>query len=77
MSAVTGTFRNGKIELHGPPPADWVDGTEVSVVVITPSGEDTEAGEELKRSLNAQKAENKAMWDDYCKRLDRLSAKMG
>ncbi len=31
MSAITGTFRGGKIELHGPPPADWTDGTEVSV----------------------------------------------
>jgi hypothetical protein len=39
MSAVTGTFRNGRIELHGPPPADWVDGTEVSVDVTSPAGE--------------------------------------
>ena len=37
MSAVTGTFRNGKIELHGPPPADWVDGGEVSVEMTPPS----------------------------------------
>jgi hypothetical protein len=39
MSAVTGTFRNGKIELHGPPPADWVDGTEVSVEMTPTTGE--------------------------------------
>lgn len=39
MSAITGTFRNGKIELHGPPPADWVDGTEVSVEMTPPAGE--------------------------------------
>jgi hypothetical protein len=77
MSAVTGTFRNGKIELHGPPPADWVDGTEVSVTLETPTGEDLEAGEDLHRILKAQKAENKAMWDAYCERIDRLSAKMG
>jgi hypothetical protein len=30
MSTISGTFRGGKIELHGPPPADWVDGTEVA-----------------------------------------------
>ena len=40
MSAGTGTFRGGKIELHGPPPADWVDGTEVT-------GELTPATEEV------------------------------
>ena len=39
MSAITGTFRNGKIELHGPPPADWVDGTEVSVEMTPSTGE--------------------------------------
>jgi len=39
MSAITGTFRNGKIELHGPPPTDWVDGTEVSVSPREPAGE--------------------------------------
>lgn len=39
MSAVTGTFRNGKIELHGPPPADWVDGTEVSGELTPTPGE--------------------------------------
>lgn len=39
MSAVTGTFRGGKIELHGPPPADWVDGSEVSVQMTPPADE--------------------------------------
>jgi hypothetical protein len=39
MSAVTGTFRGGKIELHGPPPADWVDGTQVSVEPTPTTGE--------------------------------------
>lgn len=39
MSVITGTFRDGKIELHGPPPADWVDGGEVSVETTTPPGE--------------------------------------
>lgn len=39
MSAVTGTFRDGKIELHGPPPADWVEGTEVSVSPRETAGE--------------------------------------
>lgn len=39
MSAIDGTFRNGKIELHGPPPADWVDGAEVSVSPVATPGE--------------------------------------
>jgi hypothetical protein len=39
MSAVTGTFRNGKIELHGPPPPDWVDGTEVVGELSPATGE--------------------------------------
>jgi hypothetical protein len=39
VSTVTGTFRGGKIELHGPPPADWVEGGEVSVEMTTPTGE--------------------------------------
>lgn len=39
MSAVTGTFRGGKIELHGPPPVDWVDGIEVSVSPREPASE--------------------------------------
>ncbi len=97
MSAVTGTFRGGKIELHGPPPADWADGTEVSVEP-TPTVEDIDltgdspeaiaawieameelrvlaaeapdAGEELQRILAERKAENKAMWDQYVKRVD-------
>jgi hypothetical protein len=39
MSAITGTFRNGKIELHGPPPPDWVEGTEVSGELTPTTGE--------------------------------------
>lgn len=39
MSTITGTFRNGKIELHGPPPPDWVDGAEVSVEMKSPADE--------------------------------------
>ena len=39
MSAITGTFRDGKIELHGPPPPEWVDGTEVSVELREEDGE--------------------------------------
>ena len=31
MSTVTGTLRNGKVELHGPPPPTWTDGKEVVV----------------------------------------------
>ncbi len=38
MSVISGTFRGGKIELHGPPPPDWVDGGEVSVE-MTPADE--------------------------------------
>jgi hypothetical protein len=103
MSAVTGTFRGGKIELHGPPPADWVDGTEVSVETKPPAdeidltgdspeaiaawiqameelrvmaAEAPEAGDELQRILDERKGENKAMWDDYCNRIDRLSEKL-
>lgn len=97
MSAITGTFRDGKIELHGPPPADWVDGTEVSVESKTPAGEidltgdspeaiaawveamaevhklaaeAPDAGEELQRILAERKAENKAMWERYVKRVE-------
>ncbi len=39
MSIVSGTFRGGKIELHGPPPDDWVEGTEVSVSAVPTPGE--------------------------------------
>lgn len=39
MSAITGTYRDGKIELHGPPPPDWVEGGEVSVEMKPPAGE--------------------------------------
>jgi hypothetical protein len=31
MSAIRGTYRNGRVELTDPPPADWEDGTEVQV----------------------------------------------
>ena len=97
MSAVTGTFRGGKIELHGPPPADWVDGGEVSVEMTPPAGEiditgdspeaiaawikwmgeqralaaqSPDAGDELQRILDERKAENKAMWGEYVKRVE-------
>lgn len=36
MSAIRGTFKDGKIILDGPPPADWPDGAEVIVTAIEP-----------------------------------------
>lgn len=100
MSTITGTFRNGKIELHGPPPPDWVDGTEVSGELSPTTGEidltgdspeaiaawvkamaevhalaaeSSEAGDELQCILAERKAENKAMWEQYVKRVEGLS----
>jgi TusA-related sulfurtransferase len=37
MTSATGHFRNGVIELDGPPPEEWVDGAEVSVSMDVPT----------------------------------------
>lgn len=41
MSAIRGTFKDGKIILDGPPPADWPDGARV-IVEPDPADEVTE-----------------------------------
>jgi hypothetical protein len=65
MSAVTGTFRNGKIELHGPPPADWVDGTEVSGQ-LTPTTGDID--------LTGDSPEAIAAWIEAMAELHKMTA---
>lgn len=34
MSAIRGTYRNGRVELTDPPPAEWKDGQEVRVELV-------------------------------------------
>lgn len=65
MSTITGTFRNGKIELHGPPPADWVEGTEVSGE-LTPTAGDID--------LTGDSPEAIAAWIEAMAEVHKLTA---
>jgi hypothetical protein len=90
MTNIAGVYRNGVIELDGPPPADWQDGQQVCIPSedIEPSDEvweeefrqihamlaDDGFYEELKDTLAKNKAEELAFWNSANAKLDRIGS---
>lgn len=61
MSAIRGTYRNGRVELTEPPPADWADGTEVQVSLT-----DTAALEAMEDAIQPN---DPAAIEEWCARI--------
>jgi hypothetical protein len=55
MTTITGTLRDGKVELHGPTPPTWMEGMEVHVSAeeeVDPQGDSPEAYAEWCRIMD-------------------------